>query len=399
LVRERTEVTELDTPLAERIAERIRREGPIPFDAYVEAALYDEQDGFFTTGGGAGRAGRDFVTSPEVGSTFGALVARALDGWWEADGSPDPWFVVEAGAGRGRLAVDVLRARPACAPALRYVCVERSAVLRDAQRDALPIEPAADALGPMLAAVPDEPAEPVPGLGPIVTSIADLPDVPIDGVLLANELLDNLPFRIVEWNGAEWLELRVALEGDGFAELAVPADDHLRAEADAVVRGAPVPTGARLPVATGIADWLAAAGRLLRRGRLVVIDYADTVATVLAREPDSWLRTYARHQRGGAPLERPGDQDITSDVLIEALVADAGRAGLGLVDDRSQAAWLDGLGAAALAAEAAAVWRDRAHRGDLEAVAARSRVHEVDALIDPAGLGGHRVLVFAPPSG
>ncbi len=387
------------TTLAERIAERIRREGPIPFDAYVEAALYDEQDGFFTTGGGAGRAGRDFVTSPEVGSTFGALIARALDGWWEADGSPDPWFVVEAGAGRGRLAVDVLRARPACAPALRYVCVERSAALRDAQRDTLPIEPAADALGPVLASAPDEPAEPVPGLGPIVTAIADLPDVPIDGVLLANELLDNLPFRIVEWNGTEWLEVRVALQGDSFAELAVPADDHLRAEAEAVVRGAPVPTGARLPVAPGIADWLAAAGRMLRHGRLVVIDYAETVGTVLAREPDSWLRTYAGHQRGGAPLVHPGDQDITSDVLIEALVAHAGRAGLRLVDDRSQAAWLDGLGATTLAAEAAAVWRDRAHLGDLEAVAARSRVHEVDALIDPSGLGGHRVLVFASTSG
>jgi SAM-dependent MidA family methyltransferase len=50
--------------LAERIAERIRREGPIPFDRFVEAALYDEDGGFYARGGGAGRAGRDFVTSP-----------------------------------------------------------------------------------------------------------------------------------------------------------------------------------------------------------------------------------------------------------------------------------------------------------------------------------------------
>src|SRR4029453_4255387 len=103
--------------LAERIAERIRHEGPIPFDRFVEAALYDEAGGFFARGGGggrggpgfsargggAGRAGRDFVTSPEVGVLFGALVARYLDRAWTELARPDPFVVVDAGAGRGRL--------------------------------------------------------------------------------------------------------------------------------------------------------------------------------------------------------------------------------------------------------------------------------------------------------
>src|SRR5215218_6545670 len=119
--------------LAERIAERIRREGPIPFDRFVDAALYDEEGGFFARGGGAGRAGRDFVTSPEVGVLFGTLMARFLDRVWSELARPDPFVVVEAGAGRGRLAADVLRARPDCTPALRYVLVERSAALRAAQ--------------------------------------------------------------------------------------------------------------------------------------------------------------------------------------------------------------------------------------------------------------------------
>jgi len=105
-------------PIRARLHERIRREGPITFAAYMEAALYHEPDGFFARGGGAGRAGADFVTSPEVGSLFGALVARALDRSWLDLGAPDPFVVVEAGAGRGRLAADVLRAEPACAPAL-----------------------------------------------------------------------------------------------------------------------------------------------------------------------------------------------------------------------------------------------------------------------------------------
>jgi SAM-dependent MidA family methyltransferase len=106
----------------EEIVDRIGREGPIGFDAFVELALYGE-GGFFTRARGAGRAGRDFVTSPEVGPLFGALVARALDGWWRDAGAPDPFLVIEAGAGRGRLARDVLAAAPQCANALRYVLV------------------------------------------------------------------------------------------------------------------------------------------------------------------------------------------------------------------------------------------------------------------------------------
>jgi NADH dehydrogenase [ubiquinone] 1 alpha subcomplex assembly factor 7 len=155
-----------------KLVERIRRSGPITFADLQEAALYDPDDGFFASGGGAGRAGRDFVTSPETGQLFGALLARHVDTVWRNLGSPDPFLVVDAGAGRGKLAADVLRAAPACAPALRYVLVERSPALRALQRDLLTLEPADEALGPFASSVdPDEPSEPVTGTGPIVTSI------------------------------------------------------------------------------------------------------------------------------------------------------------------------------------------------------------------------------------
>ncbi|HEX9505552.1 MAG TPA: SAM-dependent methyltransferase, partial [Acidimicrobiia bacterium] len=180
--------------LNDRLVQRIHREGPIAFDEFVDVALYGE-DGFFSRARGAGRAGRDFVTSPEIGPLYGALVARALDGWWNELECPDPFFVVEAGAGRGRLATDVLTAVPACAPALRYVLGERSARLRDAQRDLLALEPFEDALGPVIPGDEDLAAIPVTGLGPITTALGELPAIALTGVVLANELLDNLPFR------------------------------------------------------------------------------------------------------------------------------------------------------------------------------------------------------------
>jgi SAM-dependent MidA family methyltransferase len=383
------------TVAGQRIAERIRREGPIGFHAFVDAALYGD-GGFFATGHGAGREGRDFVTGPEVGPLFGALVARALDGWWDDLGAPDPFLVVDAGAGRGRLATDVLAAAPRCAPALRYVLVERSDELRAAQRDLLTLEPVEDALGPVLPGSDEENGEPraVAGLGPIATHLAELPAVQLDGVVLANELLDNLPFRVVERADEGWAEVRVALDGDGFVESVVPASPELTAEADHVLPSCSA--GVRLPVPTGTREWLRACASVLRRGRLVVVDYVVPAAELAARGVEGWLRTYRGHERGTSPLDAPGTQDITADVPLEYLVFAAGRAGLVVELDTTQADWLRDLGIDALVDEARAGWDARAHGGDLEAVKHRSRVTEAAALTDPTGLGAHRVLVFHP---
>jgi SAM-dependent MidA family methyltransferase len=112
------------------------------------------------------------------------------------------------------------------------------------------------------------------------------------------------------------------------------------------------------------------------------------------RGQQGWLRTYREHARGRAPLEEPGQQDLTVDVPLEFLVAAAHRAGFQLEADLTQAEWLRGLGIDELVDAARAAWDARAHVGDLEAMRHRSRVTEGAALVDPAGLGAHRVLVF-----
>jgi SAM-dependent MidA family methyltransferase len=382
--------------LAERIAERIRREGPIPFDRFVDTALYDEDGGFYARGGGAGRAGRDFVTSPEVGVLFGALVARYLDRAWTELSRPDPFVVVDAGAGRGRLASDVLRAEPECSRALRYVLVERSAALRVAQRELLTLEPADRAFGPAVRDDPEEAPRPVEDIGPIATSLREFPAIELTaGVVIANELLDNLPFRLVERARGGWTEVRVGLAPDGFVEVAVAAPPEVAEAADNVAAGAAIPAGARLPVPTATVDWLDECARLLRRGFLVVIDYADAAASLAARPQDEWLRTYRSHQRAETPLAAPGAQDITSTVPVEHLVTHAARGGFELVERTTQAQWLAALGVDELVDDARGLWRERAAVGDLEALAARSRVTEAAALTDPSGLGAHSVFAFA----
>jgi SAM-dependent MidA family methyltransferase len=63
--------------------------------------------------------------------------------------------------------------------------------------------------------------------------------------------------------------------------------------------------------------------------------------------------------------------------------------------DRTQAEFLAAHGIDDLVAAARATWHERAHLGDLEALRARSRVGEADALTDPTGLGAFRVLEWA----
>lgn len=369
------------------VTELIHRHGPIRFDQLVELALYDPEHGFYGRGGGAGRS-RDFLTSPEVGPLFGAVLARALDTWWDEAGQPDPWIVAEAGAGPGTLARAVLAAGPRCAPALRYVLVERSAALRERHRDHLALQEPAQVLGPARADLSDDDERAgVPGTGPLVTSLAELPALRFRGVILANELLDNLAFRLLERGADGWLEVRVGLgEGAGeLVEVLVPADEAGAHQAERAAPAAPV--GGRLPLQHEAAGWVRTALERLDRGRLVVLDYASTSADMATRPPEDWLRTYRGHQRGGAPLLDLGAKDITCEVAVDQLAAVAVP-----VADRSQADALRAWGIDELVAEGQRIWTERAHLGDLEAVRARSRITEAEALTDPGGLGAFRVL-------
>jgi len=364
--------------LGQRLADRIARHGPLPYEAFVEAALYDEVDGFYASGGAGRRA--DFLTSPEVGPLFGAVLARALDQWWDELGRPDPYVVVEAGAGPATLARSVLAAGPACAPALRYVLVERSAVQRARHADGLPVAPAEQAFAaPVEPGDEDEGEVPPapPGIGPLVVSLPDLPAVRFSGVVLANELLDNLPFGLLV-HDAGWRSAYVDVDRDGdFTELLLPPTSPLPPGLSAVAS-----LGARAPVQRAAAEWLTAALDRIERGRVVVVDYASDTAAMARRPWRDWLRTYRGHERGEHPLRAPGTQDITCEVALDQLARvrepDA---------TRTQSQFLQLHGITELVEEGRRLWAARAHVGDLEAMRARSRISEAEALTDPSGLG------------
>jgi SAM-dependent MidA family methyltransferase len=379
------EPAEPDVTVPEQLLARISRHGSVRFDEFVELALYHPGGGFFAAGGGAGRTGGDFITSPEVGPLFGVVLARYLDAVWDRLGRPDPYVVVEAAAGRGALAISVLAAGPRCAPALRYVLVERSAALRQRQADHLRLVSPFEVLGPD--ADPEEVSSgDRSGTGPMVCSLGELPVQPVDGVVVANELLDNLPFRLLERTATGWGEVRVTTAGDGqgFVELLTAAPVDAAAAADRLAPDA-LP-GARLPLQDAAVQWLARAREVVRSGSVLVFDYGASTAELAKRPTGEWLRTYRGQERGSGPLYDPGAQDLTVEVAfdqLERVAAADVRAG--------QADWLRQWGIDELVAEGRQRWSDHAAAPDLAALRARSRVREAEALLDPEGLGGFRV--------
>lgn len=366
------------------LSEEIGRSGPMRFSAFQEHALYHPQAGFYSVQGLAGRGG-DFLTSPEVGPLFGQVLADALDAWWRKLGHPDPFFVVEAGAGIGTLAASVLAAEPECAGALRYLTVERCMGLRSEQTGRLQLVSPEVALG-----IPDASgAMPMRARGPVVASLADLPQGPLTGVVLANELLDNLPVDLYESRSHHWYEVRVGLGARGLSEVLVPvtAASH---PGDLAVLEALVPNptdGTRVPVQRAAMEWLGRALGLLRRGRVVVFDYAHRTQWMADHSFEDWMRTYRGHRPGGHPLELPGTQDITCEVAVDqlAMVRAPDR-------DRAQAEFLEAHGLRDIVADARSAWHARAEIGDLGALRARGRVQEGRALTDMEGLGGFRAL-------
>lgn len=314
----------------------------MPFDEVLRLALYDASHGFYTTGGFAGRRG-DFLTSPEVGPLFGHLVAEAIDREWDRLGQPSVFTVVDAGAGPGTLARSVHAAEPRCRDALDYVAVEISADQRAKHPE-------------------------------WVTSMAEIP-TGICGVVIANELLDNLPFVPVERYGGHLRPAFVEVSSDvlscTFADRGRQVDD--------LAFSSTVDAGIWQPEVT---QWVGhVLGSVIERGRLIVVDYCRTNSSEVE------IRTYAEHGRAGDPLVALGSKDVTVDVDLEQLqrtirTADA---------QSSQNEWLTELGIDRLVDEGRSVWEVSATVGDLEALRARSRIRESEALLDPGGLGGFTV--------
>lgn len=306
------------------LCDRIAQEGPLTFADFLAAALYQPELGYYACHPRQiGRAG-DFFTSVSVGPLFGQLLARRFLREWNDRGQPAHWRIIECGAHDGKLAADVLAAietaDPSAFAALEYAIPEPLPALQDAQRETLLR---------------------FEGRVRFCAHPGELAAYPLPGIAYGNELLDALPFHVVEWCHGAWRECRVALAPDGsfFWQTAAITDQCLLEPLRPL--GVDFTQGYRTEVRTGYRAFLEPLARALDDGLMLWIDYG--FARPEYYHPDrraGTLRTYSRHRAGEDPLALPGETDITAHVdftaLAEAAIALGGRP----VAFQSQGSWL-----------------------------------------------------------
>ena len=337
--------------LKQRIVQQIRTRGPMPFERFMELSLYDPE-GFF--GGDTLRSEKagDFLTSPEVSSMFGGTLASFVRIEHERIG--DPFRVVEVAAGSGSLLRPLLREYPVDA-----LAVEASPAARQARTG--------------------------------LVEVSDRIPNTTRGVVIANELIDNLPMALAQKVGDGWRERWVGLEGSELTFLDAPPRPEVTTWLEAY--GGDVTQDGWVEVQLMAEKWFADVIAGLEAGAIVIIDYGDTADGLLNRRMDGTLRTYRSHHLGPHPLAEPGETDITADVNFTALIDIATRSGAEVQYDR-QDDFLASLGLRKRLSELRKAELDAARSGeDMERLRLRTAKTEVETLLHPRGLGDFRVLV------
>jgi SAM-dependent MidA family methyltransferase len=364
----------VSSPAEDAVRAEIALYGPIPFARFMALALGHPTGGYYTGPQARPTRGGDFLTAPELHPIFGAALARQLDEAWERVGRPDPFTLVEYGAGAGTLALAILAGlradRSPLAGALVYAPIELNPHRR--------AELGERAAAARLPVVPPPTGRPAPA--------------PVIGAVVANEFLDALPVHVVEIRGGRAQEVHVGLSAAGaFTELFLPPSmPAIAARLDTLAAaGVTLAEGQRAELCLALDRWVVEVAAALSRGIVLVIDYGAPAAELYGpRRRAGTLMTYRGHAADGspgAPYRDVGERDITAHVDTTTLARLLDAADFQVLGDTTQAQLLAGCGLEEL------LGRERDRSTDMAAaLLLRSSVMR---LLDPRHLGGFRAVL------
>ena len=360
------------TPLEELLAERIRRHGPIPFADFMRECLYHPVHGYYSKPEAQRFA--DYYTNVDVHPIFGRLLAREFAWMWGQLARPKEFWLVEAGAGVGRLAEHILDSCEAKLPglydALRYVAVERSA----------------SRLGQAAMRLQRHAAE-----GHLRVS----PEIPTQipaGCVFSNELMDALAVHRVVMREGALQEIFVGWNNGKFVDVMARVSTCAINEYFAA-QGVMLKKGQHAEAGLEACDWIREVGRRIERGFVLTIDYGHRAAELFdERHMGGTLLAYRRHRVSEDFYASPGEQDLTAHVNFTALETWGQRSGLETAEFISQTAFLLVLGEPS-------EFADLYDEGQSEAHRIRARL-QLKTLIHPEGMGERfQVLVQRKSSG
>ena len=295
----------------------------------MSEALYHPELGYYARETRqVGREG-DFFTSVSVGPLFGNLLARRFLSEWQELGSPTRWRIIELGAHDGTLAADILGALQQLSPvaftAVEYAICEPLPRIQRIQRATL---------------------QPFSGKVVLTDGPGPLAASPLPGIVFGNELLDALPFHLIEWRTGQWHECRVGCDSDGgfFWNADEPLVEPQLIESVSLL-GENFPEGYRTEVRTNIHGFLEPLTRCISAGLLLWPDYGFARPDYyLPERYRGTLRTFSNHRAAEDPLVTPGEVDITAHVDFTAVAESAIALGCQVRAFRNQGAWLTEIG-------------------------------------------------------
>jgi SAM-dependent MidA family methyltransferase len=353
----------------------------ITFAEYMDLALYHPQYGYYATGRvNIGDRG-DFFTSPHLGADFGELLGKQLSELWEIMGRPEPFQLVEMGAGQGLLAIDMLRylqrEHPEFFGVLEYLIIEKSPALIKQQQQNL-----------------ESWVEIIPKVR--WCSWEEIPENSLVGCCFSNELVDAFPVHLWTIEAGELREIYVTTAAGEFqevvGEISTPRlQDYWKLTG---IKITDYPEGYRSEVNLAALDWLTIVASKLQRGYVITIDYGyEGDRYYSPGRNQGTLQCYYRHRHHSNPYIHVGRQDITAHVNFTALEQQGKLLGLESEGLTKQGLFLMELGLGdRLAALSSSTAGDSLATPQelLQIMQRRQTLHQ---LIDPHGLGGFRVLV------
>ena len=344
----------------------------ITFADYMSLALYHPQYGYYNSRVEIGSKG-DFFTSASLGSDFGELLAIQFTQMWHRLDCPNPFYLIEMGAGNGELTQDILlylrtQGEAAFLDALNYIIIERSPYLI-AQQQLL------------LQSFQDFEIR--------WQDWKDLADESIEGCFFSNELIDAFPVHVVE-KQQQLTEIYLTVQNNELTEVGNRLSSDKLSEYFEMMEidllQPQYPQGYRTEVNLAALDWLETVATKLKRGYVLTIDYGYTAEKYYrpARSRGT-LQCYYQHRRHNNPYANLGHQDITAHVNFTALERYGELHQLHKVGFTQQGLFLMALGLGDRLNELSS-----GKFNPTEIFKRRDALHQ---LINPTGLGGFGVLI------
>lgn len=379
-------VNESNPALCHAIAQQIMEQPQqrISFADFMALALYHPQHGYYATNQVNIGVRGDFFTAPHLGRDFGEMLAEQLVEMWQILGQPQPYMLIEMGAGQGLLAGDILRylqhQHPDCLAAVQYIIIEKASGLIAEQKR-------------LLQRFLDQ------GIDLSWRTWEEIPANSLVGCCFSNELVDAFPVHRVMVQDGELREIYVTLEQPpGTADLPIfqeEVGDLSTAELadyfkliDLPFPSAAHEDGYHTEINLDALGWIKTVSDRIQRGYLLTIDYGYPASRYYsAARSQGTLQCYYQHAHHNDPYRHVGYQDITAHVDFTALEAQGQRWDLDKVGATQQALFLMALG---LGDRIAALSEVSASTPLQEVLRRRQALHE---LINPMGLGNFNVLI------